>query len=103
LLANTTSLEARKAVDSPCGLNLIALYLIPYRYCITQFMAVRCLELGFVLNSNNLLTVFVVSGHVMIVGYIADLTLFWYSRIICRVAYPILIAYLIVLAGIVSV
>jgi hypothetical protein len=76
LLANAALLEARKAVDSPCGLNLIALYLVPYRYCMTQFMAVRCLELGFVLNSDNLLTVFTVLGCVMIIGYIADPTLF---------------------------
>jgi hypothetical protein len=76
LLANTALLEARKAVDSPCGLNLIALYLVPYRYYMTQFMAARCLELGFVLNSNNLLTVFAASGRVMIVGYIANPTLF---------------------------
>jgi hypothetical protein len=103
LSANATLLEARKAVDSPCGLNLIALYLIPYRYCMTRFMAARCLELGFVLNSNNLLTVFAALGRVMIIGYIADPTLFWYLRIICRVAYPILIAYSIVLAGIVGI
>jgi hypothetical protein len=103
LLANAALLEARKAMDSPYGLNLIALYLILYRYCMTQFMAARCLELGFVLNSDNLLTVFAVSGHIMIIGYIADPTLFWYLRIICGVACPILITYLIVLAGIVGV
>jgi hypothetical protein len=103
LSANAALLEARKAVDSPYGLNLIALYLVPYRYCMTQFMVARCSELGFVLNSNNLLTVFIASGHIIIVGYIADPTLFWYLRIICRVACPILIAYSIVLAGIVGV
>jgi hypothetical protein len=96
LLTNTALLEARKAWDSPYRPNSITKCLVLYRYCMSWFTAARCLELGFMLNLANLLIAFTASGHVMTVAYKANPTLFWYSRIICGVAYSLSIAYLIV-------